>query len=130
MTRSTAAAIAALTVFWFSATAPAADEAWIDARCSKLPFEKLGPFVHLSDGSILCLQGNTTSVTADVRQPAVAGSFYPGDRQELAREVAALLRTTFTELARAIEDVATDAHEEYVFKKYLQEKWEQIIARL
>lgn len=65
MTRSTAAAIAALTVFWFSATAPAADEAWIEPRCSKLPFEKLGPFVHLSDGSILCLQGNTTSVTAD-----------------------------------------------------------------
>jgi len=65
MTRSSAAAIAALTVFLFLATAPAADEAWIDARCSKLPFEKLGPFVHLSDGSILCLQGNTTSVTAD-----------------------------------------------------------------
>jgi class 3 adenylate cyclase/HEAT repeat protein len=45
-------------------------------------------------------------------------------------EVAALLRTTFTELAKAIEDVATDAHEEYVFKKYLQDKWEQILARL
>jgi hypothetical protein len=32
-----------------------------------------------------------TSVLADVRQPAVAGSFYPGNRQELEREVAALL---------------------------------------
>ena len=32
-----------------------------------------------------------TSAFADVRQPAVAGSFYPGVRQELAREIAALL---------------------------------------
>ena len=32
-----------------------------------------------------------TSVLADVRQPAVAGTFYPGEKQELAREVAALL---------------------------------------
>jgi AmmeMemoRadiSam system protein B/AmmeMemoRadiSam system protein A len=33
----------------------------------------------------------STSVLADVRQPAVAGSFYPGERGELARQVAALL---------------------------------------
>ena len=45
-------------------------------------------------------------------------------------EVAGLLKATFAELARAIEDVATDAHEEYVFKKYLQDKWEQILTRL
>jgi len=45
-------------------------------------------------------------------------------------DVANLLRTTFTEMARAIEDIATDAHEEYVFKRYLQEKWDQIVARL
>jgi len=45
-------------------------------------------------------------------------------------DVAGILKATFTELARAIEDVATDAHEEYVFKKYLQDKWEQILARL
>ena len=65
MTRGIAAAIAALTVFWISAPAPAVEEAWIEPRCSKLPFEKLGPFVHLSDGGILCLQGNTASATAD-----------------------------------------------------------------
>lgn len=45
-------------------------------------------------------------------------------------EVAALLKTTFGEISRAIEDIASDSHEEYVFKKYLQEKWDQIIARL
>ena len=45
-------------------------------------------------------------------------------------EVAALLRTTFGEISRAIEDIASDSHEEYVFKKYLQEKWNQIIGKL
>ena len=45
-------------------------------------------------------------------------------------DIATLLRTTFTEMARAIEDIATDAHEEYVFKRYLQDKWDQIVARL
>lgn len=45
-------------------------------------------------------------------------------------EVAALLKATFGEISRAIEDIASDYHEEYVFKKYLQEKWNQIIERL
>jgi hypothetical protein len=65
MTRNMAGVISALVACWMSATAPAADETWIEPRCQKLPFEKLGPFVHLSDGRILCLQGNTTSLTAD-----------------------------------------------------------------
>ena len=65
MTRNSAAMIAALVVLLISATAPAAEETWIEPRCSRLPFEKLGPFVHLSDGKLLCLQGNTASVTAD-----------------------------------------------------------------
>ncbi len=45
-------------------------------------------------------------------------------------EVAGLLKATFGEISRAIEDIASDYHEEYVFKKYLQEKWNQIIERL
>lgn len=66
MTRSIAAAIAVLTVcLLLSAAATAADDAWIDPRCNKLPFDNQGPFVHLSDGGIIALQGNTTSVTAD-----------------------------------------------------------------
>ena len=62
MTRGIAAVIAVLAVFPFSATASAEDEIWIEPRCSLLPFKKLGPFVHLSDGSLLCIQGNTASV--------------------------------------------------------------------
>jgi hypothetical protein len=33
----------------------------------------------------------STTVMADVRQPAVAGGFYPGEKQALARQVAAML---------------------------------------
>jgi hypothetical protein len=45
-------------------------------------------------------------------------------------EVAALLKATFGEISRAIEDIASDSHEEYVFKKYLQEKWDAIMEKL
>jgi class 3 adenylate cyclase/HEAT repeat protein len=45
-------------------------------------------------------------------------------------EVAGLLKVTFGEISRAIEDIASDYHEEYVFKKYLQEKWNQIVEKL
>jgi class 3 adenylate cyclase/HEAT repeat protein len=45
-------------------------------------------------------------------------------------EVAALLKVTFGEISRAIEDIASDSHEEYVFKKYLQEKWDAIMEKL
>ncbi len=51
--------------FLLGAAAQAADEVWIDPRCSELPFQKLGPFVHLSDESVLCLQGNATTATSD-----------------------------------------------------------------
>ena len=36
----------------------------------------------------------------------------------------------FAEISRAVEDVASDYHEEYAFKKYLQEKWDQLIEKL
>ncbi len=65
MIRGIAAAITLFAVWGISAAAPAADDVWIEPRCGKLSFAKLGPFVHLADGRILCLQGNTTSVTAD-----------------------------------------------------------------
>lgn len=64
MTRRSAAFIAALVIV-LQVSAHAADDVWIEPRCSKLPFDKLGPFVHLPNGGILCLQGNTTSMTAD-----------------------------------------------------------------
>ena len=43
---------------------------------------------HLAAAGVLMV---ATNVLADVRQPAVAGSFYPGERAALAREVAEML---------------------------------------
>ena len=66
MNRSARMAMTAMmTLFLSAALSPAADEVWIDPRCSRLPFQKLGPFLHLSDGRILCIDGNTTTVTGD-----------------------------------------------------------------
>jgi class 3 adenylate cyclase len=47
-----------------------------------------------------------------------------------AAKASGLLRETFVELSRAIEDIATDYHEEYVFKKYLQERWNKLMESL
>lgn len=38
------------------------------------------------------------------------------------------LKDVFSDIARAVEDIATDYHEEYQFKRYLQEKWNEILV--
>jgi len=53
----------------------------------------------------------------------------PGDKSALG-ETAALLKGIFSEISRAVEDFATDYHDEYVFKKYLQEKWNKLMESL
>ena len=41
-----------------------------------------------------------------------------------------LLRDIFLEISRAIEELAADYHDEYEFKKYLQEKWNALMGNL
>ena len=40
------------------------------------------------------------------------------------------LKAIFSELSRAVEDISSDYHEEYAFKRYLQDKWNAIVERL
>ena len=47
-----------------------------------------------------------------------------------AGEIPALLKGIFAEISRAVEDIASDYHDEYVFKKYLQEKWNKLMESL
>ncbi|RKX86588.1 MAG: hypothetical protein DRP57_01250, partial [Spirochaetes bacterium] len=44
------------------------------------------------------------------------------------RQVAENLEQIFYDLTGAIEEIARDYHEEYVFKKYLQSKWEELLS--
>jgi class 3 adenylate cyclase/HEAT repeat protein len=44
--------------------------------------------------------------------------------------VAGFLQEMFNEISQAFEDVATDYHEEYAFKEYLQRKWDQLMRKL
>jgi class 3 adenylate cyclase len=41
-----------------------------------------------------------------------------------------LLQEIFSEISRAIEELAADYHDEYEFKKYLQEKWNALMGNL
>jgi hypothetical protein len=45
-------------------------------------------------------------------------------------EAAAVLKDIFSEISRYVEDIAPDYHEEYNFKKYLQEKWNTLMESL
>jgi hypothetical protein len=33
----------------------------------------------------------------------------------------------FEELSEAVEDLSEDYHDDYIFKRYLQEKWNQVV---
>ncbi len=41
-----------------------------------------------------------------------------------------LLKDIFTEISRAIEELAADYQDEYEFKKYLQERWNALMGNL
>ncbi|HVO37943.1 MAG TPA: adenylate/guanylate cyclase domain-containing protein, partial [Spirochaetia bacterium] len=49
-----------------------------------------------------------------------------GERSALAGE----LKEVFSELSRLVEDFASDYHQDYDYKKFLQEKWNALVARL
>jgi class 3 adenylate cyclase len=53
----------------------------------------------------------------------------PGDKGA-SGEAAALLKGIFSEISRYVEDIAPDYHEEYNFKKYLQERWNKLMESL
>jgi hypothetical protein len=37
------------------------------------------------------------------------------------------IKEAFNDILEAIEEITNDPHEEYVFKKYLQDKWNEIL---
>ncbi|MBC8234493.1 exo-alpha-sialidase [bacterium] len=41
------------------------EEHWLDPRCTVLPIDKLGPFVELSDGNLMTIEGNATHQSKD-----------------------------------------------------------------
>ena len=46
------------------------------------------------------------------------------------RGVYPLLEELFLDMSGAVDEIAHDYHEEYVFKRYLQDKWNEMIAKL
>jgi len=43
--------------------------------------------------------------------------------------ISPILKGIFSEISRAIEDIASDYHDEYEFKRYLQEKWNELMEK-
>jgi class 3 adenylate cyclase len=44
--------------------------------------------------------------------------------------MAGFLGSLFSEISRAAEDITADYHEEYVFKRFLQDKWNELLTQL
>jgi hypothetical protein len=53
----------------------------------------------------------------------------PGKGEHL-KDVYPLLQELFIDMSRAVDEIASDYHEEYVFKRYLQDKWDEMIKEL
>jgi class 3 adenylate cyclase len=57
-------------------------------------------------------------------------SFQVPSEKGAAGKLPVLLKDIFSEISRAIEELASDYHDEYEFKKYLQEKWNKLMESL
>jgi hypothetical protein len=57
-------------------------------------------------------------------------TFHVPEEMAGKRPLAGFLRDVFTEISRAVEDLASDYREEYVFKEYLQRKWNDLLGKL
>ena len=56
-------------------------------------------------------------------------SFRASAREETSSRADISAGAVFSDLSRAVEDVASDYHEEYDFKKYLQDTWNALVER-
>ena len=56
---------ALLTILLAHAAAGFPDDLWIEPRCTPLPFNNVGPFARLGDGSLLVIDDNATRISND-----------------------------------------------------------------
>jgi hypothetical protein len=70
------------------------------------------------------------SSLSKLKESMFVPSFQIPSAKSAAGAIPVLLKGIFSEISRAIEDIASDYHEEYVFKRYLQEKWDTLMESL
>jgi len=49
------------------------------------------------------------------------------ERFKNGRKILESVEKLFSDITNAVEQIARDGHEEYVFKKYLQDKWLELL---
>ncbi len=63
-----------------------------------------------------------------LRESMFSPKFVVPEGLSLDRTIAESLRALFTDMSAAVEDIASDYHAEYVFKRYLQQRWDGLIS--
>lgn len=86
------------------------EKTWIDARCKplELPVGMVGPFVELSDGSLLVVKGNATRVSRDDGKTwSEPHAIYTGPKPGIPDDSGVLLRTRDNAIVLVYMDIST-----------------------
>jgi class 3 adenylate cyclase len=65
---------------------------------------------------------------AGLRESVFSPDFSVPEQSSLSDSIFSSLQSLFKDMVRAAEDIAKDYHEEFVFKKYLQSKWNELLS--
>ena len=85
----------------------------------------------LSDRQDQAAQEQTSSEPgslAGLRESVFSPEFSIPAQSSLDSNIFSSLKSLFQDMVTAAEDIAKDYHEEYVFKKYLQSKWNELLS--
>jgi class 3 adenylate cyclase len=85
----------------------------------------------LSSRQDLASQEKTSSEPgslAGLRESVFSPEFSIPGQSSLDSNIFSSLKSLFQDMVTAAEDIAKDYHEEYVFKKYLQSKWNELLS--
>ncbi len=109
MTRNRAITLLAVPAILLScAAAGLAEEVWIEPRCTPMPFENVGPFARLGDGSLLVVDANATRVSDDDGKTwSDPRPIYDGPKPGIPSKSSVLVRTREGALILVYMDMST-----------------------
>jgi hypothetical protein len=91
---------------------------------------KAGVDSLVAGGGINGRSGYKQSEEMSLMELLITPDFTFPENSNIDRRILDTLQGLFNDIAKAIEEVARDYHEENAFKKYLQNKWNEIVRAL
>jgi len=106
--RNTATLVPALLGLLACARAVLAAELWIEPRCTLISTSRVGPFVNLSDGRVMTIDGNATRTSSDDGKSwSEPRPIYDGPKPGIPGNAAVMLRTSKNVVVLVYADLST-----------------------